>query len=666
MSLCSKRFLKVAIWVASFSCLCPSASSAAPPLQPVPIQAALVKTLQADRIAVGDSVLAKVSVGWNDPQCALRQGAILEGRVVAAKAHSKASKPSELALLFESGQCGGRAMKPLPLTLAAVVAPAPDTNEGLYQGDETLPLSSAPGLGIGDVNNVGPALGGNSAGGMRSVQAAAATVFSMAPGPRLPQKVMPGQVIGLKGINLSVGLGPQGSSVLSSAKRNVRLAAGSLLVLVLRPNAPPSPPSAPVAASPFSSSTAAAPAKSIPEPTPIPDETEICAPPHCSLALESNETSTRNARAAAIFSVKELGYPPKPTFEMHQLDFEAAISYLGAKELLFSFNPHQMVPRSGLEGEGQTVRIIRGALIDLGSLKVEKVVDWRVQDRGRYLWAAGRDRLLIHSGSELRLYGPGLKLQEKLSLGGPLAFVRVSPSGTYIAVGVVHERHTPAIHRELAEEENREPEEDVQVRVLNAKLGVLTTVMRSSWQPPPVLLDEGEIRLSSGGKNRWRVLEYDWTSQQRLLARFDSSCVPQAASLPPDLLFVVGCDSRTSGKWYRVLRPDGKLVLKGWSSAEDLDQIVAGSEQGETFAVAVARAGHALTPDSVFHAADLQSEYIGVYRTENGKRMFGVTVPSPPPTQQTFSLSPGGEKLAVFGADQISIYDVPGVVAARK
>src|SRR5258705_6943655 len=109
----------------------------------VPVQASLVHSLEAGRIKVGDSVLAKVSVRWKSSECDLRQGAILKGRVIAQTARSKTVKNSEIALLFESGECGGSALKLLPLTIAAVMAGNPPLAPSKFPSP---PLKDAVGL----------------------------------------------------------------------------------------------------------------------------------------------------------------------------------------------------------------------------------------------------------------------------------------------------------------------------------------------------------------------------------------------------------------------------------------------------------------------------------------------------------------------------------------
>lgn len=211
-----------------FSCLCQSFAA-----DRIPLQAALVRAIEAGRVKVGDQILAKVTVKWQSPQCDLREGAILNGRIVAENAHSKTEKTSQIALLFDSGQCDGPNMKPLSMTVAAVLAGDPSRDRNMY---ENQPLSEAVGLGLGSSGG-GPNGSGGGFGGKRSITQAAATVYVSPPRYRGPTTVLPGQVIGIRGMTLNVGGGPEGSSILSTSGHNARLEAGAQFVLTPNLNA---------------------------------------------------------------------------------------------------------------------------------------------------------------------------------------------------------------------------------------------------------------------------------------------------------------------------------------------------------------------------------------------------------------------------------------------
>lgn len=491
--------------------------------------------MDARKVKAGDPILAKLVLAWKSADCDLRQGAIVQGHVMTQKAHSKTEKSSEIGVIFDAGQCGGRDMKPLFLTVAAVVAPAPDRDSDFPYAENLQPLSEAVGLVLN--SNV------------RSISQASATVYFEPRPAKASSSVTPGQVVGIPHLAISVGQGIDGASILSSTGRNVQLSAGTQFALVPNLRAEPNGTGDVKSTNP---NAATNPAPEAPEPPPpdIADEREVCVAPDCTVALADSQADQEIQGAQSTLPLKGLGYlPPSTDREMSGFNYDVSIAYLGPTQFLFTFNPHILVPRSGAEENfSGKLRIVRAVLIDLEKKEIVKTVDWRVPDSGRYLWPIGENQVLIHVGEELRVYGPGLQLRNRISLGGPLAFVRISPASQYFAAGIVHERHSREIHRQLEEAELREPEEDVEIRLLDSQFRVLTLITRSSRVPPPVLLNEGEIHIPSIGRNHWRIVESSWAGQRRVLAVATSTCVPQGESVPGNLLFVVGCDRQTGNR----------------------------------------------------------------------------------------------------------------------
>lgn len=289
---------------------------------------------------------------------------------------------------------------------------------------------------------------------------------------------------------------------------------------------------------------------------------------------------------------------------MLRFDYQGGVAFLGESQLLFTFDPHVLVTRTKPEAASSPeLRIIRAIAVDLATRKVVKAVEWRVVDSGQYLWPLGHERVLVHVGNELLMYGPGLEMRKKISLAGPLAFVRESPSSSLLAVGVVSERHTSEIHRQLQDAEGREPEEDIEVGVFDSELHPITKIVRSSRQAFPVLLDDSEIRIVKIGTDRWRVVKYDWAGKRSVVAQARSTCPLSAQTLPGNLLFVVGCN-QTYDKWYRVLH-EGKVLLKGLSSSAELGHFASGAANGDIFAIGIAQAKQTLPWGSVFRVPGL-------------------------------------------------------------
>jgi hypothetical protein len=605
----------------------------------VPVQAGLLRSLDAGRLKVGDPVLAKALGDWASSDCKLRAGTLLKGRVVVATTHSKTTKTSEVAVLFDSADCNQAGLKPLPLTLAAVVATDPRGEPGNL---ENPPLNEAMAVVLQPTGN-------------RSLRAAEATVISQPLQYKPPTKVQPGEVVGIKGMQLQVGAGPEGSSILSTSGHNLRLETGSILVLMPNINAAPTPGAAnaaPDVPPPAAQTLTPRPTE---DPEPI-DESAICEPPQCRLEDGPADKSVTEG-ASATLPVRDLGYI-RPQRDIIGFDYDSAIAYLGDKQLVFTFNPHLLVPRTGAEGKLAKLRVIRAVLINLETKRVLKSVDWKVPDDRQFLWTVGADKLLVHVGQELRIYGPDLRSQQRAFLDGSLAFVRIAPSGQYFAVGVIRERHSEASHREMQDAELREPEEDVEVRILDSNLQTLAKVVQSSRALPPVLSDYGEIRIEQKSRNRWAIVEDSWDKQRHVITKVNSTCRPEATTFPPGLMFLTSCDRQADGIWYRVLRSDGKSMLKAWSPSAELERRVTWAGGGGSFSVGIAEASGSLTPGSPFKAADVQSERVAVYSSQNGERTLSVTALSPVPAVQTFALSPDGSQLAVLQAEQIALYQI--------
>src|SRR5262249_31956223 len=208
----------------------------------------------------------------------------------------------------------------------------------------------------------------------------------------------------------------------------------------------------------------------------------------------------------------------------------------------------------------------------------------------------------VHVDDELRVYGSTLEQRHRISLGAPLAFVRMWPSLGYFAVGVVIERHAPEIHNQLREAEGREREEDIEVSVLDSHLRLPTKVIRSARSALPVLLDDGEVRVLKIGGNRWRIVKQSWVGQRRTLVQAKSACLPVPQSLPGDLLFVFGCDGQ-GDSWFRALR-DSKVLLRGVFFSETVEHTVSGDADGNIFAIRVVQAKHSVSFQPAFHPSD--------------------------------------------------------------
>ncbi len=610
---------------------------------PVPLQAELIKRVHVGNVAKGSTIFARVTVDWSGPGCVLRRGAIVEGEVEAAE-RRKGHAASSLALSFQRAQCNGSAMTQLSLSLVAV-AEAPSAVEAV-PGVQFTTASVSFGSGI--VSNGGVT-------DMNLPRLQLATEAHRFP-PR--QNLKSGDVVGIRGLKLVVGVGMNHSSVLTSAHNDVSLNTFTQLLLIPESEMMQRA-RASVAGISAAGASATASASPVPEPVSRPSEPvnnlEACAPPACRVDLPVTPQELEGHSAGSI-AVRPLGYSPRLQRVLDEFDEDQALAWLGGDKLLFSFNAHRLIQRQ--PGREQTARVVRAVLLDTETKQVIRSVEWQIRDNGQFLWQLDASRILVHAGDELRVYGEDLELRRSIRLSGPLAFARISPNGELIAVATLRERHSAELHARLREELKAEPEEDVDVRLLDQTFNVIASTSTVSNIMPPTLLNQGQVILLSQPGQAYRLALNRWDKTSGTLARFESQCTPRQFSIAPDLLFLLSCDLGSDGEAFRVVRNDGKLMLRGRAGPMQAGLDAEGN--GSAFAVKVVTADRDLARGASFTADNLESEELRVYRAADGKRLLSVRVDGPPTSRNSFALSADGSHLAVLSGTEIKIFLVPG------
>jgi hypothetical protein len=639
-----------------------------------PVQAELIAGVHARRLKVGATVFARVIVDWTSADCVLRTGAILEARVVSVTPYTKGAGVSEIDLAFTRAQCGRPQLGDFDLLLAALAAPPRNTDLGILS--DPLPLNTGNGGRPATVEEM-----------QRNVNYNLNRTLGRAvsDSPAIPNLHI-GDISGIRGLRLNVGAGADHSSVLTWKGHDVALEKHTLLLLVPAHGAYPrtetrsdpeakSDPDRPAPdLSPAGSSvlterppatTASLPGSGSPATTagspattalPPVNDIDLCDPAHCNVALPGGEEAGSRKPAATI-SLQHLGYATRSRRATRDVDNDEALAWLGPRELLVAFNPHGLITRQSLGPSGFTQRVIRAALLDTETRQVIRTVDWELPDTREYLWPLADNRVLVHVASDLRVYGTGLKIWKRIPLDGPLAFARVTPDGSFIAVGVVRERHSPELHAALSQDLQNDPEEDVDVMVLNRDFETIARSNARTGFMPPTLLNEGQASLLAQPNMRYRLAMRSWDSAASTLARFNSSCVPELSSFAPDLIFLVSCNLQNGLREYRVLHSNGKMTLKGSSNQSQCVQGAKGNAADGIFVVKTLCSDVPLLPEES-SSEEFFSEDLNVYRASDGKQLLGLRVGFPSFSRDAYALAADSSELAVLTRGQVSIYPI--------
>jgi len=625
---------------------------------PKPLQVSLLMPLDVGKLTDGAPILAKSLVNWREGECSIVPGAVVSGHLAHVQRKSAQDKTSHVEVVFDSADCSGRSM-PVALILYAV----------------NVIREEAPGTVLGDygmVGRFGPPAGPLSAAAQMAATDTRYTIYNTvqseaANNGKLPSVVKSGQVLGKSHLSLAVDKGTEGGSVLSYEKGNLRLEAKTEFILLAKPRAPApetsanpsamssdveseSPPSPPLphqedAVNEMATTAPVAPAEEIAEI----DKTQLCSS-LCGVVDTDAPSEVHDAPTASV----GFDYVPREKGERVALSYEAAIVFLDAKTLLFTFEPRQLLRHVR---EGRTIeseRTIRAVLIDVQTHAPIRVVDWIVRGEGQYLWPAGPGRILVRRSHRLYLMDASLNDLRSIPLHGYMAFVSVTPSGNRIAVGTERERYTPKQYAQIYEATHVNPEEDVDVQLLNERLEVLATARQDSTAPVPVLSDQGELRLSGAGRGRWQISLLGWAGERHTIATFHSVCLPELSTPSPEAIFLVGCESSVSSRWYRLIRYDGTAILTSRGSSRQMGHESL-SASGSGISIRVIHSSLSQLKSSSFVASELLDQEVAVYRLSDGKRLFRISA-QPALVHQSFAVSPSDDQIAVLADGKVWFY----------
>lgn len=611
---------------------------------PGPVQAEFITPISVRKLETGQKIRARVTLDWNNPRCTLRIGAIIEATVEAAVSH-KSRGESKLALAFTDAQCNGLDLKPMELLLSAVAEPPEDWAQ-VPQAQYRAPVMA--------LNSRGQQVAGYGDTGISGFDVTQMELKGITHRFPMSRTVQPGDVLNIRGIKLSLGTGPNRSSVLSSTKRDVVLDEYTQILLVpssevfsmaVSSKVPPDVPEA------NPGDQHAAPAEA---PPPV-NDLSICAPPGCAVDDPIDAEDLKGDTADAI-ATGPLGYAPRSRKKMDDLSDDESLIWIDSRHLLFAFDIHPLIRRGNALGMPTTRRMVRAVLLDAQTHEVTRVVDWEITDTRRFIWPLDGKRILVHVGNELRVYGETLDAEHRILLNGQLEFVRISPNGELMAIATLRERHSKKLHAQLREDLGEEPDEDVDVAILDKQFNAIAHASTQSSLQPPTLLNEGQAKLFAQPNMHYRLELGTWDGKTKTLALFTSRCTPELSSVRPDLLFMLSCDVATGALEYRVLDAQGKLLLQGESGPRQIGYQVRGDAERGIFAIklvyAVREVGHGIE----FNARDLEAEEVRVYRVADGKRLFVARVNDPIASHDTYALSPDGAQLAVVSTAEIRLF----------
>lgn len=631
-----------------------------PPPRPLIVgRAELLNTLKSANLQPGDLFYLRTIAAWQQDGCTIPARTTITGHVDSLTSSANNPHDTILAVRFSEIPCAGAKSTRMTPLLVSIRAPDPSQRYNLA-APQTPMLSGIFPSEARDTNRLNvptsetdgatQALDRNEMNQLHDVTVAGK-----------PMKT--GEVRGYRGIALTLP-GREGPAARLTSDHKIVLDRDTEFALAY---APTPPPVSHVDATPSTPAALAITPATAPAPPPE-DIEDICAASGCrQLAAVADIAS---AHALWSLPLAGLGDQPRPLQQIIGLDHSASVHFLGDDQLLLTFTRHSLLPRSSeVNAWACNPRSVRAVLISRADGHVLRVKDWTVSDDiGPFLWSVGNGLVLAHVGHDLVAFGPGLTIQRRFRLPGPLLFLSASPTGNLLLVATVHEKHTEQQHAEIASfvGPGVPIDEDYDLTGLSAEFQI-TGAKRVTVQPfRPALLQASMVSAEPTHGANWFLDESTWAGQSKRLARFRSICPMQVQSFPGDLLFVQGCaplESHTT--WYRVLNAQGATLFKGSGPYSDFIQQAESTNDGRLFAIASSHFRHDVDRTSEMHIGDFSNLSVAVYDTATGKQFFAAHLPQGSAQQDTFSFSPSGSALAVLTSGSLQLFSLPSPAAKK-
>lgn len=635
--------------------------------QPPPLivgKADLLNTLKSANLKTGDLFYLRTIGPWQQGGCTIASHTTITGHVESLTSSTSRPHDTILAVRFSEIPCSESKSTLMTPLLVSIKAPDPDRGNRYNPGAPQTPMLA--GVFPSEMSQLtlnAPIAG--SSGAVRAFDASEMNQLRDAHAPGKPMKT--GEVRGYRGIALTLP-GREGPAAKLSSESKIVLDRDTEFALVYAP-APPQSPSLDVRAAGSSPASVGAPSVNLasarppsPSPPPPAEIEDVCASSGCKQLAAVAETGS--ARALWTLPLAGFGDQPRPVQHITGLDHGASVHFLGEDQILLTFTRHTLLPRSSDNNAwASDPRSVRGVLISRVDGHVLRVKDWTVSDNiGPFAWALGNGLVMAHVGHDLVTFGPGLTIQRRFRLAGPLLFLSASPEGNLLLLATVHEKHTEKEHAEIASfvGPGVPIDEEYDLTGLNVAFQV-TGARRVTAEPlRPALLHASMVSARPMRGSEWLLEESTWEGQSKRFAHFRSICPLQIQSFPGDLLLVQGCspiEARTT--WYRVLNAQGSTLFKGSCPYSDLIQQAQSGHDGRLFVIASSHFNQPVDRTTDLQIGDFTNLTVNVYDTATGKQFFAARLPRGSAQEDTFSLSPSGLTLAVLTSNSLQLFPLP-------
>jgi len=368
----------------------------------------------------------------------------------------------------------------------------------------------------------------------------------------------------------------------------------------------------------------------------------------------------RDAGPALRIPLEPLGY------QTTLPDFLAAgssmltVDFVDQGHLLVSFGVRRLMKRELDDPPEDDDRTVDALLVELPSGKVAARTEWRLHDRGQYLWSLGHGRFL-------------LRVRDRLALLAPLA--AASPEEAFTETPFLHaDRRILAIL--LSADDNLLTVETAELPAAAAKgprfggdtpapvqinfyrlssvgpaadklLVATAGVLRARTAVALPVTTGGFLEVLEGGRDRWLFNFASLAGEVSELAEFDTTCYPRTTFVSRSEFVAFGCRGAAEKQDFAGFNLKGEAMWQQNFFDTQVSPTFAFAPAAGRFALERTIVSGTVPPGEAVSPGAASSQEVRVYQSYNGKQLFRTDCTPVVLAGQNFALSPDGLRLAV-------------------
>lgn len=390
----------------------------------------------------------------------------------------------------------------------------------------------------------------------------------------------------------------------------------------------------------------------------------------------ADDNAAEGPPPAERIAVGPLGFvAPSPNYLSTRQSF-VSLNFIDKDHLLFTFHVNKLLRRIPGDPPDDDDQLIHAVVLEIETGKVLRKADWRMHDRGRYLWALRDGQFLVRVRNSLFLTDSGLELRPYLEFTTDLQGVEVSPGRSLLMLEV--KKYLPATHNGAeADGESRLPPsltapEGVRryrTHMVLVRPGERKVLGEAEFLNPArvPLLENGIVDVEEGKKAKEWVIRREMLGKTTaVIGTVRSSCAPQLVTLSADVVLAVSCPVKggEGGNAVSALSIHGEVLWHDLWESRYVWPKFESAEDGSRFAYESLETSRPMAGFDSPDGENVVSQPVGVFDTRSGKLELVKDATPALSAGQNFALSTDGRRFAILRNGAIEVYDLPPATVA--